>query len=76
MALLPLVQLANVEQQRPVGVVQPLEHVGRGDLVDLLLDLRQKLSVRRHYFQEYSVPAQGQRLPDDGLSPATIIASG
>ena len=51
---MPLVLLADVEQQRPVFLVEALVHVDGGDLVDVVLDLREKLSVRSHYFPEYS----------------------
>src|SRR6476659_971811 len=54
MALLPFVMLPNIEQKWAVRILQAIEDVRGRDLVDLVLDLRQKLPVRRHYFQEYS----------------------
>ena len=53
-ALLPLVLLAHVEEQRPVELVEAPENLRRGDLVDFVLDLGQELSVGSHYFPEYS----------------------
>ncbi len=65
MTLLPLVLLAHIDEQRSVDVVESREDVGRGDLVDLVLDLGEQLSVGGHYFPEYSVwpPAQAMSRP-------------
>ena len=73
MTLLPFVLLTDIEQKRAVRVLQALEHVRRRDLVDLVFDLGQKLSVRRHYFPEYSVLGHrqvrrnGRRLMPDNV---------
>ncbi len=53
-ALLPLVLLADVEQERAIRLVESFANLRRGDLGDLLLDLCQQLSVGSHYFPEYS----------------------
>ena len=45
--LLPLVLLAHVDEERTVGVVEAREHVRGGDLVDLVLDLGEQLSIGR-----------------------------
>ncbi len=60
MALLPLVLLADVEEKRPAGLVQAFANLRRGDLVDLVLDLCEKLSVGSHYFPEYSDAGTGE----------------
>ena len=54
--LVPLVLLADVDEERAVAVVEEAVHVRRRDLVDLGSHLREQLPVGRHYFQEYSDP--------------------
>lgn len=62
MALLPLVALAHVEEER--GLVAPEQ--GQGvrslDLLDLGLHLLEQLAVVRHCFQEYSYVAFGNKV--------------
>ncbi len=53
--LVPLVRLADVDEERPVRRLEALVRLDGGDLVDLALDLCQQLAVRRHYFRNYSV---------------------
>ena len=53
--LVPLVGLADVHEERPVQRLEALLRLDGGDLVDLALDLRQQLAIRRHYFPNYSV---------------------
>ena len=54
--LLPLVRLADVDEEREARTTAGARARGGGDLLDLLLDLREQLSVARHYFPNYSVP--------------------
>ncbi len=61
-ALVPLVRLAHVEEER-AAVPEQIVRVGRRDLRDLGLDLCQELSVGSHYFQEYSVGGRCSKDP-------------
>src|SRR5262245_26405181 len=55
MPFLPLVKLADVEERRRLSVVQQPCRGRRVDLVDLCLDLLEKVAISRHWFQKYSV---------------------
>ncbi len=61
--LVPLVLFADIEKERPVARGQAVMEIRRVDLVDLGLDLIEKLAVGRHYFQEYSVPCSSRERP-------------
>ena len=61
-ALVPLVRLADVDEERRLGPSSSSRRARRVDLVDLGLDLRQQLSVARHDYPEYS----GTRWPARG----------
>ncbi len=54
MTLVPLVRLADVDEERAVLRLEALVRLDGRDLVDLGLDLREQLAVRRHYFPNYS----------------------
>ena len=76
---LPLVGLADVDEERRSPPSEPLVRLDGRDLVDLLLDLCQKLSVRRHYFRNIA-DRKGRARPafpcsNDGVAglfPATV----
>ena len=53
---LPLVGLADVDEERVLRRLEALVRLDRRDLVDLVLHLCEQLPVRRHYFRNYSVP--------------------
>ena len=60
MPFLPLVRLANVDEERALGGLETRLGLDGRDLVDLLPGLCDQLSVRRHYFGNYSVEGMGQ----------------
>jgi tetratricopeptide (TPR) repeat protein len=80
-AFLPLVRLADVEQERRIVRAGPIVGLDRRDLVDLRLRLRENFSVCRHYFREYSnvVAAYGcawyATHQPAGVFPATLVGS-
>jgi hypothetical protein len=55
------VLFAYVDQNGTVAVLLELMHVGRVDLVDLLLDLADEFSARCHYFRKDSEVARRRR---------------
>ena len=59
MPFLPLVRLANVDEERALGGLETRLGLDGRDLVDLLPGLCDQLSVRRHYFGNYSVEGMG-----------------
>ena len=52
--LVPLVRLADVDEERAIGRRVQLLRVERGDLVDLLLHACEQFPVAGHYFPNYS----------------------
>ena len=52
--LLPLVRLADVDEERRVGAAEELVRVDGGDLVDLGAHAPEELPVAGHYFPNYS----------------------
>ena len=55
----PLVELADVDDERPVAGRKQIARAGDVDLVDLRLDLLQQLPVARHRFRKCSDPLPG-----------------
>ena len=66
MPLLPLVGLPHVDEERGLGVGVQLVRLDRGDLLDLLLHLREQLAIAGHYFPNYSFGFQPFRDPTSG----------
>ena len=60
--VVPLVGLADVDEERRLGTVEKLAGPRSVHLVDLALDLGQQLAIARHDFQEYSGHGIGLRL--------------
>ncbi len=60
-AFVPLVRLADVDEERCVRAGMPLLRFDGRDLVDLVLHAREELSVASHYFPNYSGVVRGYR---------------
>ena len=59
MALVPLLLLADVDEERRVDRVEEIAGARSVHLLDLGLDLLQKLAVARHDYPKYSGIAAG-----------------